>query len=524
MRRTPSGVIRRDSYEQLIRDTRGLHREHQHERERWFSDLALEHKDDVLFELEMQLKGLVCFFNPRNHPGHRRGSPLAHDFREEIRIARLGIERVLAVCRLLLGDRDRRFTFDRFLESQLVADHDRLRLQSATMRQKTPEESLALLRKSFTSLGDLCDGLARLARVPYRQFVAIGHLATREIGASIYFNPLLQLEFRHEYDRIRSHDVLGVIQGIESDGGQKIAAVTFLALFRLLRYLGIARTVLDGEVGVRAVYLSLAVFRSDARALGVYLRRDAPATLAEGFEKEVVRLRAPDVIRAVPSFEEEFRMLRDLLRTLDTVANPIRIELRRAFGQVLQPPDPDLLDSDLRAAATGAVASLTAVLQEAVVRLAREFKPDTRGEAIFDPFVSPRSQSERIRKDVWMFAQILRAFIAKATSTAGATDRWAGFTSFQFVREFVQYFRQMGWPLLREGDYERFGDFMNLVGTLSDGDILDQARLAAAVRACEDFYGYLMETFESIGRREELQGVAFDRKDAAGTLKLYLQA
>jgi len=522
MRRTPSGLIRRDSYEILIRDTRGLRREHSSEREKWFDSLDLEWKEEVLFELEMLCKGLVCFFNPRNHPGLRRGSPLAHDFREEIRIARLGIERISAVCRILLGDRDRRFTFDRFLESQLVADHDRMRLQNEQMRQKTPEESLALLRKSFTSLGDVCDGLARLARVPYRQFVAIGHLATREISASIYFNPLLRLEFRHEYDRIRAPDILDAIHLLESDAGQRVVALSFLAMYRLLRYLASARAVLDSGQALRSVYLILAVFRSDARALGIYLKRDAPIALAEGFEREVVALRAPAIGGALKHYEDEFQVLRELRQSLDTVGNLVRIELRRAFSQVLRPPEPDLLDADLHAAASGAIAALTAVLQTAVVRLAKEFKPEVKGERVFDPYVSLKSQSDRLRKDVWMFAQILRAFIAKASSTAASTDRWAGFTSFQFVREFVSYFRQMGYPLLREGDYERFTEFLQLVAALSDSDVLEPSRLATAIAACEDFYAYLMQTFEKIGNREELSQVPFDRKDAAETLKLYL--
>ena len=69
MRRTPSGVIRRDSYELLMRDTRGMRPDRAHEREKWFAALDLEWKEEVLFELEMLLKGLVCFFNPRNGRG-----------------------------------------------------------------------------------------------------------------------------------------------------------------------------------------------------------------------------------------------------------------------------------------------------------------------------------------------------------------------------------------------------------------------------------------------------------------------
>jgi hypothetical protein len=121
-----------------------------------------------------------------------------------------------------------------------------------------------------------------------------------------------------------------------------------------------------------------------------------------------------------------------------------------------------------------------------------------------------------------MFAQILRAFVAKASAAQTAADRWAGFTSFRFVREFVGYFRNMGYQLLRFSDYERFDGFLSMIEELTDTDILDPSRLERAVRECEEFHAYLTETFDRIGRREELAGVPFDRKEAAETLTLYL--
>lgn len=68
---TPSAGARRvrDPYADLLRDTRGLRKEQAAAREAWFAGLAWDRKEESLFELEMLLKGLVCFANPRNHPG-----------------------------------------------------------------------------------------------------------------------------------------------------------------------------------------------------------------------------------------------------------------------------------------------------------------------------------------------------------------------------------------------------------------------------------------------------------------------
>ena len=47
-------------------------------------------------------------------------------------------------------------------------------------------------------------------------------------------------------------------------------------------------------------------------------------------------------------------------------------------------------------------------------------------------------------------------------------------------------------------------------------------RLAAAVEEANAFYAFLTDLFERISQRDELQGIAFDRREAAQALKLYL--
>ncbi|WP_245677860.1 hypothetical protein [Chondromyces crocatus] len=121
-----------------------------------------------------------------------------------------------------------------------------------------------------------------------------------------------------------------------------------------------------------------------------------------------------------------------------------------------------------------------------------------------------------------MFAQIARAFASKARHTGPAQDRWTGIASFAFVREFLSYFRAMGYPLLRVGDYPRVDTFMAAMSRLEETDLLDPARLEAAILECEAFYEFLTRLFDQISKRDELAGVPFDRKDAARALRLYL--
>jgi hypothetical protein len=120
-----------------------------------------------------------------------------------------------------------------------------------------------------------------------------------------------------------------------------------------------------------------------------------------------------------------------------------------------------------------------------------------------------------------MFAQIVRAFSTKAQHSPNE-DRWAPIYNFHYVREFLAYFRAMGYPLLRSADYPRFDAFMAAMTGLEDTDLVDPRRLEAAIDECVAFHGFLTQLFEDISRRDELTGVPFDRRAAAAALRLYL--
>ena len=96
-------------------------------------------------------------------------------------------------------------------------------------------------------------------------------------------------------------------------------------------------------------------------------------------------------------------------------------------------------------------------------------------------------------------------------------------STFRFVREFVGYFRSMGYQLLRYSDYAEFDKFMQLVDRLREGDVLEVQRVSNVIAACEDFMSYLDRTFEAVSQREELKDCPFDRREAARTLKLFLK-
>ncbi len=516
----------RDPYGDLLRDTRGLRREQALARETWLSRLPLDRKDELLFELEILLKGLACFANPRNHAGPARRIPVvAQDFREPLVLAKDAMARIVALCRTLLVDRERAFVFSRYLETVLPDDGARTRLVHETLAQDTPEESLFVLRHSMSNLHEVTTGVARLERVPYRLFYALLGVAQREVSRSAYFNPLNALEFRPEFDRIANARILDLMRGVNGEQARRLVALSFLSLFRMLRYLSLCESAAKDEASSRrmagVVYLVMSVLRSDARALTGYLRQRTGVLLADSYERELLRTPAVQMAARYEALRAEGHRLLGIKATLGGIAANLRLEMRRAFEHDFVPPE-SATGEAVRAAVIRTVSNLRPALQNAVLFLGKTLGTRLDEHGVFDDHVARRTLSERLRRDVWMFAQIVRAFSTKARAAPSADVRWSGASSLQFVREFLAYFRSMGYPLLRAADYPRFDAFMGAMSSLEEADLVDPGRLAAATVECDQFFEFLTALFESIGRRDELAGLTFDRRAAAESLRLYL--
>ncbi len=526
-----------DVFTALLRDTRGLRREHAQQREAWFSQLPVDRKEDLLFELEILLKGLACFANPRNHPGPARRTPVvAQDFREPLALTREAIGRIVALSKLLLVDRERAFVFQRYLETVLPDDSARTRLVSDNLNQDSPAQSLFVMRHAMTNVLEVANGVSRLQRVPFRLFYSLLSVAQREVAQSAYFNPMSALEFRPEFDRLTNQRILELTRSVPGDHARRLVALAFLSLFRMLRYLTLLEaTARDGEVASRSnpmhgrrmsgvIYLVMSVLRSDARALTSYLRHKSGPLLAEGYDQDLFKVPASEVVSRYDALLADGHRLLDIKATLEGVSANLRLELRRAFEHDFVAPEHAPNVTEVHAATLALVRNLRPALQNAILFLGKSLGARLDEQGVFDDDAARRSLSDRLRRDVWMFAQIVRAFAHKARAAPAGDVRWVGVSPLQFVREFLAYFKAMGYPLLRTADYPRVDFFMGAMNALEETDLLEPARLKSALDEADKFHVFLTTLFEQICRRDELLHVAFDRRAAAEALKLYLGA
>lgn len=524
-RSQPSQFGGGDAYADLLSGTRRLQKEQRAAREAWLAALKVEGQDELLFELEVLLKAAACFSNPRNHPGpSRRSAIVAHDFRPALQVFRDGLQRAVALARQLLGPLDRAYVFHRYLETVLPEDSARARLLVEGTAQQTPAGSLITLRQGLTGTLEVIEGVLRVQRVPFRLFHALLSTVYREVDRSTFFNPLSALEFRPEFDRIKSAQVLDLIRSMPGVEAHRLVALTFLSLFRMLRYLSLldrmAREPATRRQHVGSAYLVLSVLRSDARALSDHLRQRAGSLLAEGFERDLLKVSAGELRQKGPALRAAGHHLIGIKSALEGIAGNLRLELRRAFQHEL--PEP-LAQSgpEFRQTLGATVENLRPALQNSILFLGKSLGVSLQQGGVFDDVAARRETSERLRRDVWMFAQIVRAFSTKAQHSP-TEDGWAPLHGFQYVREFLAYFRAMGYPLLRAADYPRVDLFMAAMARLEDTDLVDPARLEDAIDECVAFYGFLMQLFDDISKRDELSGKSFDRRAAASVLKLYL--
>jgi hypothetical protein len=511
----------------LLSRTRTLQKEQRSLRDLWFQNLALENKEDALFELEVLLKATACFANPRNHTGPLRRTPVvAQDFRQATGLFRDGMQRAITLSRQLLGQRDQTFVFHRYLETVVPEDSARTRILHEGGQQRTPEDSLVVLRHELTSILEVLEGTLRAPRVPYRTFYSVLSLVQREVGRNTFFNPLTALEFRPEFDRIKSSQVLDLIRSVPGEEAHRLVALTFLSLFRMLRYVQLLEQLVresplkKSRIAGRA-YLVLSVLRSDARALSDYLRQRGGELLGHSFEQSLLQSRADELITNADQYRALGYRLIGVKSAIEGIAGNLRLEMRRVFYYELVALDEAKSENEVRSNLQTAVEGLRPALKNAILFLGKALGISLEEQGVFDDIAARRETSERLRRDVWMFAQIVRAFASRAEKQP-SEDRWSALSGFEFVREFLAYFRAMGYPLLRASDYPRVDSFMQAMGRLEDTDLLSSPHLSIAVEECNAFQSYLIQLFEEISKRDVLAKVPFDRRAAAAALRLYL--
>lgn len=507
----------RDPYADLLRDTRGLRREHAAARDAWYAGLSLDRKEDTLFELEMLLKGIAHWSNTRNHAATTPRDPLyVRNFRPHLAVARAVVLRCVTLCGHLLGA-SRATTLARNLPAGFVEEPRGDRPDPVD----SPEASLASLRQSLTVTAEVLAGLLRIDHVPYRLFYAALVGIPRELSRNAFFNPMYALEFRPEFDRVRVPDVLDAILSVDGETAHRLVALTCLGSLRLLRMTSLLASAAADPSGIPRAWALLAAVRADARALSRVLRHRASTMLADSLERDLMRVPATDVRTRYETVVRDCDRVARLRVVLLTAGECLRAESRRLVSLRVPGCDEMATPNEVSSSMLAACAKLRDALQGVVVQVTRALRGSGDPERIFGDRGARAAAGERLRQTAWLFTVVTRAFVARA-KVANTHDLWSVGPDLGFVSDYLGYFRALGAGLVFETEYARGEDLTEAVLGLRDTDWIDTSRLAAAVAECEAFAAHLHDVVERAGQREELRGVALDKGAAGETLKMYL--
>ncbi|HEX4622576.1 MAG TPA: hypothetical protein VH208_13525, partial [Myxococcaceae bacterium] len=464
----------RDFFSELIKDSQAPHAGFLAEREHWLHSVQVEGREELIFEFEMLLRGVERYFNLHNLPIDARKPVVVRDFHDEMYDVRDALNEGIRIARRLLDpDSDQKMQFRHYVESQLADDRVRRAMLDDELEQGTPQESLFLLRATFESLRSVIDHLLKLEVFSFSLYTEVGNLALREIVLNRFFRPFRSLEFRLEYDRIKSVPVLEALRAIP-EADRRLFTVAFLALFRLLHYLSYVNP--DQKVApAPRSRVVLALVRSEAVSLVGYLKAELAPRASQKRHRAVALRAARDVAK------ENDRIHQDLLD--DNVGHEAGAPLLAAV-------------------------ELTQLFRRQLVLLARSMDPKLGG-ADFDRLVSRVDMAERLRLDLWAFAEICR----QADAALRGTDVRAAGRALARVREYSTYFQDVSYQLLRYGDYEAFDRFTAIVVETEAPPHGPGARDRLA-EDCRMFAEVCATMSSAVGRRSELAHRRLDRERA----------
>ena len=286
------------------------------ERERWVRSLEISGREEILFELEMLLRGINLFGDAQ--PAAER------DWREELKATRDAVHRSVHLAhKLIEQQKEQALLFRDFVKGSLSDDRVRAKMGAEMREQRTPEESLFLLRTGLVAHQGILDHLLRVESAPQSLFLDVGRALQHELFVSRYFCPPAALEFRAEYDRIGSVLLLEALRLLDDEKKRKAFALGLLASFRALRSL---RYVPSPPVPhTRRVLVVLALVRSELQALVAYLETDLPRMFPDGPAAAAGRAAAQkirDVLAEVPPLlaqpltDDEKNELRGIIITI----------------------------------------------------------------------------------------------------------------------------------------------------------------------------------------------------------------
>ncbi|MFC1852512.1 hypothetical protein ACFL27_20135 [candidate division CSSED10-310 bacterium] len=491
-------------------------------RAEWLSKLDIAEKQELLFELELNLKGLDRFFNLNNHSFSSFESLISRNFISELDIVYRAVNRIVIVTGELLHQKAKNiFYFQRFILGKLMEDFTRDVHIKKELKQNTPEESLHFLRLAFINLRNILSALVQLgAEIQYNEFNSIGQLITREVASNKFFNPFDNKPFVVEFDKILIPQISEIIFGISHSQLRKKTSIIYLSLYRLLHYLAYIDATIEDYMELKSYLLYFGLINSEYKVLLHFIENEfipclnsisGPISLKSEKRSDQNAKSSKEVILPVK--------LRD---STESLIYQLRMELRNINQRVLRNLIHINEEHRLRSTFENATGILTNLIQQIVVYISQEFNPHIRGEEIFTVFVSRLKQSLRLRRDIWVFKEVMSHYEEKVETLFDADTLEIYKEYFEKLSEYIKYFKWNSVVLLRYDDALDFQKFFDTVESCSLDDLETSYKLESFKLSAKYFKIFLETMLGNIANRNELRNHPLDVEDANSMLNKYI--
>ena len=448
--------------------------------EDWF-EAAREEYRDLFAELDVILKAMDRFFVVDNQPASKENVSSKNMIRE-LDVLRKGIVRVLAIVETIMPESNRNaYWFQKFAEAKLLDNVKRDRMRSQMYNQDTPAKSLYVLYDSFLSLKSLVNDIYRTRDIRYMSFKNIGDLISKDLRENTYFNPFSQ-DMNPEYDYIDNKLISGVIKSISDNKIKKVMSVLVLHLFRILRYLKTMDHRSLNEISISCTLLMFSLVKSETDLFRAYIKQS---------------------IKHLPES--------DLTMLIETLSYQFAMESKRVFQQELR----DVYEQDNKVKVRGRIEAARGILrnlsEQTIIQMIRYWNPDILPEDIFDVFITKTAQSIKLREDVYVLNKLMAAVNA-------VKDPARKNSVLTMLMNYMEYFENFTFKLLRYDDYEQFSSFFNKIHIQFKGG----GDLKEVGDTCHQFKIYLDTTLGHLQQRGDIQSKPLDVEKANEIAKQYL--
>jgi hypothetical protein len=162
----------------------------------------------------------------------------------------------------------------------------------------------------------------------------------------------------------------------------------------------------------------------------------------------------------------------------------------------------------MRGALEAAHGLLTVFLEQAMTSILTFGVPELTVRQVFPGAEIRLQESKRLREDLWMFGEVLSHVTERIRGAAisPGSKRQA----YKGLLDYLTYFENLGYQLVRHTDREAFEHFFGEMRALRDEDFSDPLRCGDVAVNFETFKIYIQAVFSQVNLRSDLREVTFE--------------